>query len=315
MQNATGIRVLTFAASFVLAGLVFGSPVHAATVVDVAQVLPQGAQSCPVLGATDVTPYIYDGALNSFDISITDASYVAISAQVGDMAVPFTQMTRWFDQQTGMRIHVDVPSTSLTEDTPITVTLVAAHAGNTTVTCVATLNAVIPAVQVAPVPTTPDTGTTGSATPVIPQPAPQYPWSQITYPKPVTSVTPHVTKPSVTATSAPQLVTATHSLGNTCGTQNGPSKLWVVLCVLYAVFVWLLASQTGLGDRESRDWNVALVVAGFLALLFFWYISAACRTGSWAPILATIIACAGLIALTQSGTRGGNMLLLQDPQR
>jgi hypothetical protein len=68
-------------------------------------------------------------------------------------------------------------------------------------------------------------------------------------------------------------------------------------------------------DIESSDWNVGLVVAGFLGLLFFWYVSAACRTGSWAPILATIIACAGLIALTQSGTADRAVLLLKDPKK
>jgi hypothetical protein len=309
MQKAFGLRTYTFAAGFVFAMLMFVSPAHADTAVAVSQILPQGAQTCPVLGATDITPYIYDGMLDSFDITISDASYVAVAAQVGDTAVPFTQMTRWFDQQTGMRIHADLPSTNLASDLPITVTLVSAHAGNTPITCVAMLRAVVPAIVPAqPTPSTPvTTGTsqTPSATTA------QYPWSHISYPTP--SVTPH-TKPSNTGTSAPQLVTATHALGTTCGTQNGPTKLWVVLCVLYAVFVWLLASQAGLGDKESRDWNVALVVAGFLALLFFWYISAACRTGSWAPILATVIACAGLIALTQSGGKGASILLLRDSQ-
>lgn len=274
---------------------------HAATAVDVHQVLPPQGQSCPVLGATDVTPYIYNGNLNSFDISITDQSYVAIAATVGETPVPFQFISRWYDQGAGVRLHIDLAPYRLSQDTPITVTLISAHAGGTPVTCVAVLSTVLPAA--APAPSHPVSGSTGST---------GYPWSNIGY---GSGSQQHQGQGSTTASSGPMLVTVTHSLGGTCGTNNGPVRLWVVLLVLYAIFVWILASQKEEAWKDGRDWSVGLTVVGFIALLFFWYISASCRTGAWAPVIATLIACAGLIALTRSGTVGGNILLLKNGEK
>lgn len=310
---------IAFISSFIFATLFALIPnAHADTVVRVAQVLPPNGQACPILGATDVIPYIYDGTLHSFDISITDSAYVAVSAQVGGTAVPFNQVSRWFNGQTGVKLHVDLEPTSLTVDTPITVTLVAPHAGAQGVTCVATLGAIVPAVHPAhtpPAPTTQGGGVPSQHTPAyVP---PQYPWSHISYENNV-AVKPAPTHAAATATAASgsaSIVTATHALGNACSTAGGPTRLWVILLVLYAIFTWLLASRMVMTGKASRDWNVALVVAGFLALLFFWYISAACRTGSWAPIVATIIACAGLIALTQSSGAGEGSVLLLNKQK
>lgn len=287
---------------------------HADVAIHVDQVVPPQGESCAVLGATEIMPYIYDGALHSFDVTVSDPSYVVLSAEVGGASVPFSQVSRWFDQAQGVRMHVDIESRYLLNDTPITVTLMSAHSGPQGATCIATITSVVPAVSGAAIPA-------GPAAPSEPQPtvhAPQtqagYPWSHITYgskPKPAAPVP---VKPATSsATSAPALVTAIHSLGDLCTAQSGPAKLWIVLLVLYAIFVWFLVSQKR-GAGESRDWSVALVVAAFLGLLFFWYISAACRTGSWAPILATIIACAGLIALTQSEGKGTDLLLLEDPK-
>lgn len=272
----------------------------AATAVDVHQILPPQGESCPVLGATDVTPYVYDGKLNSFDVSINDQSYVAIAATVGETPISFQYITRWYDQGAGVRLHVDLAPYRLAQDTPITVTLISAHAGGSPVTCVATLSTVLPAV--APTPAHPASGPTGNT---------GYPWSDIGY----GSGSAPQGQGSTTASSAPVLVTATHSLGGTCGANNGPARLWVILLVLYAIFVWVLASQKEEVWKGGRDWSVGLTVVGFIALLFFWYISASCRTGAWAPVLATLIACAGLIALTRSGTTGGSILLLKDGKR
>lgn len=310
---------IAFISSFVLTALfAFIPSAQADTIVRVAQVLPPNGQACPVLGATDVTPYIYDGELHSFDISITDSAYVAVSAQVGGVGVPFSQVSRWFNGQTGVKLHVDIQPTPLTADLPITVTLVAPHAGTQGVTCVATLGAIVPAVHPArtvPEPVGQDGGVPSQHSPAyVP---PQYPWSHISYQNNA-SAKPVPTHPAATATAATSgasVVTATHALGNACTTVGGPARVWVILLVLYAIFTWLLASRMVMAGKESRDWNVALVVAGFLALLFFWYISAACRTGSWAPILATIIACAGLIALTQSSAGGEGGVLLLNKQK
>lgn len=313
MQNMSRLRGLGAAAVFALLFLAGPSAAHAETNVQVRQVLPPSAQTCPVLGATDVTPYVYDGKLHSFDISITDDSYVALSASVGDEVVPFNFVSRRYDQQQGVRLHVDITPQPLYTDTAISITLLSAHPGGQSITCLATLTTVVPAAY--------SSGGQGSGTTGSAQTNQGYPWSNIQYGSGVSHAGngqgtggSQVVTGTPTATSTAPLVTATHSLGDTCGTKNGPVKLWAILLVLYALFVWLLASRRITSGSDDQDWNVALTVAGFLALLFFWYVSAACRTGSWAPILATIIACVGLIALTQSGTKGGGMLLLRDAQ-
>lgn len=255
---------------------------HAAVSVSAHQILPPDQQTCPVVGATDITPFVYDGALHSFDITVSDPSYVAIGAQVGDMAVGFNLITRWFDQNGGVRLHVDVPTTVLTADTPVAITLVSAHPGSRSITCVVTVTTVIPA-------TTSNghagTGSSGSSSGPASAPGtsggttshaqrPSYPWGHITYT--TAKPAPQPTKPAATTTHIAPLVTATHSLGDACLKAGGPAKLWGILLVLYAVFVWIISIMRG-KDIESSDWNVGLVVAGFLGLLFFWYVSAACR--------------------------------------
>lgn len=320
MHTAAAIRSHSRVALFILAAF-FAAPStsHAATAIATNQVLPPNQQTCPVVGATDITPYVYDGALNSFDITVSDPSYVAISGTVGDTPVSFEYMTRWFDANGGVRMHVDLPSIALTRDMPVTITLVSAHPKGSPITCIATVTTVVPAVNgyiPQPTPSVPASGNTGSNTvPTHQQPA--YPWNHISYTqptKPVSAPATHgPTATTATTTHIPALVTATHSLGDVCTSKGGPAKLWTALLVLYAIFVWVIAVMRG-KDLESSDWNVGLVVAAFLGLLFFWYISAVCRTGSWAPILATIIACTGLIALTQSTNKDDSTLLLQNPQ-
>lgn len=295
---------------------------QAATSVATNQILPPGQQACPVVGATDITPYIYDGALNSFDITVSDSSYVAVGAQVGNTALSFNYTTRYEAPNGAVRIHVDVPTTPLVSDTPITISLVSAHPSNSPVTCVATVSTVLPAVPQQGSGTPPGSpvssggsGTTAQVPSTYKPQAPQYPWSHIAYTKPTPTKQPTTSPVKPIATATPALVTATHSLGNACVGAGAPARLWTILLVLYAAFVWLLTMMRGKAG-ESTDWNVALVVTGFLALLFFWYVSAVCRTGSWAPILATIIACVGLIALTQSTPATEETpLLLVDPKK
>ncbi len=312
-------EISTFAAGvFIVAG--FASPVHAATNVAVDQVLPPQGETCSVLGATDIRTFSYDGALHSFEIGISDPSYVAVAAQAGNQSVPFNQITRRFDQNGNLTIHVDVATTPLVSDIPVSVTLISAQQG---ITCVASVSSVVP--RVVPPPPAPkipkDNASGGVSRPVSRPAAPAYPWGEIVYdsePKATAPVAPiHENKSPKQIVAekplkpVPSLVTATHALGDTCKTAAGASKLWTVLLVLYAVFVALVAYLRR-GHESESPWSIPLTVLGFLGLLLLWYLSSACRTGAWAPIAATIIACAGLIAMTFEEEAAGSVLLLKD---
>src|SRR5262245_23671225 len=117
MKNTLSSRSLV--AVFILFAAVtfiaFGSPsqTHAAELgAQTAQLLPLGqANACPQLGVSGLTPYIYNGALHSFEFNVTDASYVSIAGSVGGKDVPFYQMVRRAAPGGGLRVHVDIATT------------------------------------------------------------------------------------------------------------------------------------------------------------------------------------------------------------
>ena len=53
------------------------------------QVIPPGGNSCAPLFVKAITPYIYDGELHSFDVVLSDASYVSVLGAAGDVSIPF----------------------------------------------------------------------------------------------------------------------------------------------------------------------------------------------------------------------------------
>lgn len=306
----------TFAIGIVLAVASFAIPAEAATNVTVDQVLPPQGEACAVLGATDIRTFIYDGALHSFEVGVSDSSYVAVAAQVGDQAIPFNQITRRFDQNGNLTIHVDVATTPLVSDMPVSVTLMSAQQG---ITCVAAVSSIIPGILATPTESEGNSGVSGS---VDTHPVAQtYPWDEIVYGSSKNTQTSVLPAPGSKSSQpvvdekplkpVPSLVTATHALGDTCKTATGASKLWTVLLVLYAVFVALVAYLRR-GHEGESPWSIPLTVLGFLGLLLLWYMSAACRTGAWAPIAATIIACIGLIAMTFEEEPIRDVLLLKD---
>ena len=103
---------------------------------------------------------------------------------------------------------------------------------------------------------------------------------------------------------SPGIVAATNSLGTLCA-DGGASRLWIVLLILYAIFVFVLCAQKPDTQTRVKEWNIVLILAVFLGLIIFWYVSAICRAGPWAPALATLIAVAGLLYTT----------LKQEPQQ
>ena len=263
----------------------------ASTQATVEGLLPPNTTSCPTVGVSQITPYVYDGHLDSFDITITDASYVAIGGSVGDTPVDFHYMTRSYTSDGALRIHVDIASTPINETSPLKVTLLSSRP-DTQMTCALSIRGDVtgtPDAQGVPeIPTTPvyptqppvrnthggahrskDAGPTGNM-------------------MGTTSSTSTVAQPRDNTV----FVGALSALGTVCS-KSSSWKLWTILLVLYGLFVIVLSMQST--EQESpHSWNTALILALLAALLGLWYLSATCRAGPWAPIIALLIAIGGI---------------------
>lgn len=292
-------------------GLASASTDTTDTSVTVRQVLPaNGQNACTPLGVTAPHPYIYDGELNSFDVTITDPSYVAVAGAVGNLQVGYHFFSRWMNPDGTLRIHTDVYRMPVTQNLPVSITLISVKNG---VTCVATVTTSISGAT----PVAPSTNAIPGAGQSLTSAGLQYQPANGRAParSRIEGRTgargsahanaiknPIMLTPSTSASSAPMFVGALHSLGNACAV-GGSVKLWVVLLVLYALFVLVLLLQAPefFGER-TYEWNAALILLVFLALLTFWYLSEACRAGPWVAIFASLIAFIGLIAgLFESG--------------
>jgi len=309
MHRNTGARGragVTLAVTAVFAAGLFFSPASAsASSIVVRQILPPSEQACPQVGVSEVTSYVYDGTLNSFEMNVTDPSYVAVGGTVGDQAISFQYMTRKLNPDGTLRIHVDLQNTSLATALPIELTLISAHAGNTARTCIATISAIIPAVS------------GGSAPAQIPS-HPSYPShpaqpSKPSHPSTGTGTGTH--KPTTTVSvgeGMTPVLGASRALGKLCINATGTARLWIVLVVLYAIFIGILLAQ-GNKDRTPhlREWHIGTILVILVVLLLFWYMAPSCRAGAWAPALATLVACIGCIFFTQRGEQMDSPLLLE----
>lgn len=282
------------------------------------QVLPPGTgKSCAPVTASEVMAYVYDGNLDSFDITLSDARYVALATAAGDQNVPFNYISRWVNPDGSVRMHVDLQSIQLDRDVKIQITFLSAQAEEgKQITCVFSIPATVPAQT-----TSGGIGEgapTQSTTPVE-NPAESSTGANTTGGKPSGSVsggkTPINSADSVNTTTNPGLVSASSSLGNLCA-NGGGGKLWVVLLVLYAIFTFTLCAQNfGADSSKVREWNIGLLLAVFAGLLVFWYMSAVCRTGPWAPAVATLIALAGLLFTMLKPAGVQQILLLRDGKK
>ena len=93
------------------------------------QLLPRGANTCAPLQVQSVNPYVYNGSLDSFDVTVTDASYVSVIGSVGDAGIPLSFMTRRINADGALRIHVDIQSTPVAGTLPVSLTLLSAPSG------------------------------------------------------------------------------------------------------------------------------------------------------------------------------------------
>ncbi len=267
-----------------------------------AQLLPLGSNTCALANVTGFTPYIYDGSLHSFEFTVEDSSYVAIAATVGNINIPFNQMTR-MGGGVGVRIHADLPSTHVGRGLPISVSMLSAKGSGqpvcvtmvtTTVTPSGGLSFTAPTTAPAPKPATPPVSTTA------PKPKPASAPAPISAGKPST-----VTGTKATTATSAAFATTQNILKDIC-TGAGADRLWFVLLLLFAViaaFAVFGRSQLPPAMR-TQEWTAAAIVVPFLLLFGIWYFAESCRTSPLVPVIATIIALAGLsIAFWEGGAK------------
>lgn len=282
-----------------------------------AQVIPPGGTGCPQITASNFTPYVYNGALNSFDFTVSDASYVAVVGSVGGKGLPFYVMSRWGAPAGALKMHVDIETTHITGTLPITVTLLSAHGAGQPV-CMTTVSMSIGS---GPVQTT---GTSPSA--------PAAPVSG-TYTPPKTSSTPSKTSPTTetpgtsasAATSATSAAASTgvaasmSSIGNAlqkaCATPLAAERTWLMLLLVYLLIVGIALwaeFPMSIPAMRTPERVAAIILVLLLLLLGFWYFSASCRTALWMPLVAVLIAVLGLLAAFRNHPRLTKIFLLQE---
>jgi hypothetical protein len=79
---------------------------------------------------------------------------------------------------------------------------------------------------------------------------------------------------------------------------GGSARLWFVLLAVYALIVaGAVFGRPHLPVAlRSQEWIAAMIVVPFLVLFGIWYFVEACRVSAWVPVIATLIALAGLAA-------------------
>src|SRR6185369_38248 len=89
-------RFAKWIAAIVLASSIVGGPASAfASTILPGQILPPATgKTCAQVTYTDVQAHIYNGNLDSFDVTVSDPSYVAISTSVANAPIPFNYITR-----------------------------------------------------------------------------------------------------------------------------------------------------------------------------------------------------------------------------
>ena len=277
------------------------------------QAIPPGGNSCPQVTAANFTPYIYDGALDSFEFTISDPSYVALIGSAGDTPISFQLMTRSIDATGALRVHADIASTRVIGTLPISVTLLSARSGRPVCMTVvsmsvgsgsATIQPIVPVVSTTPKP---------SIVSVAPKPTVVMPTSKPTATLPSASATQNV----LTTGSASGSVVSTvkNPLSNVCSSDAGAYRLWLILLVLYTIIVgaalWAEFPMS-LAWARTPERIASIILALLLLLLAFWYFSISCRAALWMPLVAFLVAVLGLLAAFWNHPRVTQLLLIQE---
>ena len=245
---------------------------------------PNVGNTCAPLATPIFKAYVYDNAVNSFDVTISDPSYVAIAGSVGETQIPFNLMTRFVDSSGVLHMHVDTPTISVHGTVPVTLTLLSVRTDKTV--CAATVTAVLVSSGSAASTATASQGTSHPA--YVPpahrvQPAPNAPASN--------------ENPTIGSTDNTVVVNSgvQNTLAKVCDTASGATRLWTILLAIYLLIVaaTILAQPTAKPTDQSTVLLGAAIIIPLLVLFGVWISSSACRIGMWTPIVALTIAAVG----------------------
>lgn len=256
------------------------------------QVLPPGSNTCAPLFVQSVTPYIYDGELQSFDIVISDPSYVAVIGAAGDVGIPFNYMTRRMNPDGSLRIHADT-TVAVNGKLPVTVTMLSALPGKpvclTTVSFTTDLAGNIETSNPIAVPTTPvvdnggvdySNGSTGSGTVTG-----AHTGSKGSTGKPVIG--------STTSTSTTGTSTIGSVVSNMCS-KNGAYQLWfILLAIFFVIAAFVGLSEPALALRHGAL-PAVLIGVPLVLLLLFWQFAPDCRLSYFIPVILLVAAAIGI---------------------
>jgi hypothetical protein len=298
----------TFVQASVLASifLLFAAsmPVHAAAQsvvgsLQTSQLLPPGQNTCRALTVSDIEPHVYGGLLESFDVTISDNSYVSVLGTVGDASVPLQYMSRWAANPGGVRIHVDTPTTAVGNSLPVSLTLLSAASGQPVCISVISFNvgaySNTPGSQsIQPISQTSSNGVIGANSGNSGKQVSNVGTKSGKTTTKTSGSTSTMT--NVSSSSASQSVvaaTAFPGLSNICSSGNA-YRLWFILLVIYLIILAVVIFTEPWFLEQSVLGATAAILIPLILLLAFWYFSESCRAASWIPVVACIIAIVGL---------------------
>ena len=251
------------------------SAAAAEVTVNTAQVIPPGS-SCTPLQVTNIHPYIVGNTLQSVDITVSDPSYVAVVASVGDTSYSFRYISRWHVPDGSVRQHLDVQTTPIGSSLPVTLTLLSGKPGQPICLSIVSFSV------------------TGTGPIYVPHP-------------PVTRVPPVEVPPntlpgtgSTSTSNASNTVSVVRGFGfgtlsDMC-TPSGSLQLWFLLITLYLVGAAVVSLREPTVPERPLTATTLLLLIPALALGAFWLMASTCRGADWVPVVLIVIAIASLLA-------------------
>lgn len=294
--RARGFIILMFGVAVATAFSLTPTSASAASVnVITKPVVPQTGVCVPPV-ASAFKAYVYEGNVHSFDIEISDSTYVAVAGSIGEQGIPFIQMNRRITPTGTLRIHADMSTTPARQ--LIYITLLSAKQGSPV--CLTQIAINMGVAQQTLETITQSGGSTANYYTAPKKTAPA------AYPTDTTAGQEEGEKAGgIGATSATaSAISAIKDTvkQNACGTKNGTSRLWFIFLVLYVLALGAIAlSRPPATHPYPVAWLISAILIPLFLLLAFWYVLSVCGVSKWVPILAFVVGLVGIaIALRGS---------------